>query len=657
MMLCEVCSRMFSSGAKGGNHHTSLASFTKAAAEGCYICAPWLKYAMKETGPLEDCLDPRGSYRRSGHYHTSSGTLLLKSSGCGSLEMKMFIKKGGKDLCWSRKFIIAPQAVLPVRTNVYDRGSVLPMNECLPAAQEWMRSCLDKHEQCTKHTQPHTYPTRLLELGGHNCRLILPQDHRSLGPYAALSYCWGPNPSFIRLTADNLQEFRMGLPYTSLPIAFQEAVDILKGLDIRYLWIDALCIIQSGLGSSEDWQFECGRMQEVYSNCIINLSLAQAAHPNQSCLGGYTLDSTLPFEVETVHEGHKHGSVVTGEYTVVSGDYFREALHKQPIGSRAWVMQERLLATRVLSIGHGELFWDCQQVPHASESLPYGFRFCSDIQRNFLKTILDLSIPFIPNTPEDEDLGKTWSKLLEEYTTCKLTYPETDKLAGISAIATRIGYAMNDKYLSGHFLRTLPGSLYWRARRSVLSSSHVEKRAQKRLLKSSGQVVDDEWIITPSWSWASMDGQLEIPVIGDNGTMWPLSIATMDGYRFSAVGQRGPEAQVENKLLLTIRAWCRVFEWRTDLPNGYGDILFISRNLAFQMDDLQDSPKDGSQCLLAVLVHSYSLVAGLLLSEIDFNGEKVYERMGHFRWFGAVGFDDESWKTIFTDGERPITLC
>ncbi|KAH6875169.1 heterokaryon incompatibility protein-domain-containing protein, partial [Alternaria rosae] len=115
-------------------------------------------------------------------------------------------------------------------------------------------------------------PTRLLELENEKACLILSLRDEPSGHYAALSYCWGPNPSFIHLTADNLQEFQLGLPYSDLPIAFQEAMCMIRGLGIRYLWIDALCIIQSGLGSSEDWQSECGRMQEIYSYCFINLS-------------------------------------------------------------------------------------------------------------------------------------------------------------------------------------------------------------------------------------------------------------------------------------------------------------------------------------------------------------------------------------------------
>jgi hypothetical protein len=640
---------MFSNGVGKGVHHDTLESFTEAAAEGCYICGPLLKHTIKGVGSLEDYYDFGRVYS---FYFTFFET---NYSDFRLFTINMPMEIAGER---ARTITIVPQARLPVRTSVYGRGPVIPMNECLPVAQEWMSSCLDKHEQCQKHTQPHTYPTRLLELEAHECRLILPQYHERLGPYAALSYCWGPNPKFLRLTSDNLQEFRSGIPYTSLPIAFQEAILIIRELGIQYLWIDALCIMQSGFGSIEDWQSECGRMQEVYSNCILNLSLAQATHPDQSCLRGYDLDSTLPVETNAISRTSDRGPLETDTYTVLSADYFADALYKQPIGRRAWVMQERLLATRVLSIGHGELFWDCNQVPYASESLPYGFKFCSQFQRSRLHSNLELSIPFVPHTPGNEDLVQTWLNLLGEYTMRKLTHPEADKLAAISAIAMRIGYAMNDTYLSGHFLKTLPGSLNWCARRSVSSNSHVEERAHKRLSKSSGDMIDDEWVITPSWSWASMDGPLYLFMTARNAS-WA---AAMEAYEFSTVRQKGPEARAEKKLLLIIRAWCRIIEWTAGRMNDDGHILINIESLgyiSYSMDDMQELPQDGSQYLLAALCSEHDSATGLLLKEIGFDGKKIYGRKGHFKWF----FDDTNkdvgadLETYFPHGERSITLC
>jgi hypothetical protein len=573
----------------------------------------------------------------------------------------MWIKKKGVYKLRIRKFLFARQTMLPVETSVYSRRPAIPMNESLLAAQEWMSSCLDKHEQCQKHTQPHIYPTRLLKLESHNIRLVHPQDDQISGPYAALSYCWGPNPNFIRLTADNLQEFRVEIPYTTLPIAFQEAIHVIKELGIRYLWIDALCIIQSGFGSSEDWQFESGRMQEVYSNCIINLSLAQAAHPDQSCLGGYTLDSTLPFEIDVVDKAHHHGSTETHKYTVLSRDYFTDALSNQPIGSRAWVMQERLLATRVLSIGHGELFWDCQQVPHASESLPSGFSLCSDLYKDDVSAHVDLPIPSLPQSSNSNGLEETWYKILTEYTARELKYPEADKLVALAAIATRMGYVMNDAYLGGHFHRTLPQSLNWMALREVIPELRAEQRAPKRLPRGSGQMVGGTWIVTPSWSWASMDGRLNMQ--GTHGRHMTF-VAVMGAYDFSPVVQTEPEERVENRLLLTIRAWCRVIEWRTVEPEIDYGLRILLWDMDFVMDDMQNLPDDGTQCLLAALgtndsgEHTFK-IEGLLLREIDFDGNRVYERMGHFvcKQRRSIRLVEGGWKTLFAHGECSIVLC
>lgn len=46
---------MFTGGIERGDHHTSLESFTKAAADGCYICAPLLKHAKVRINDFEDC--------------------------------------------------------------------------------------------------------------------------------------------------------------------------------------------------------------------------------------------------------------------------------------------------------------------------------------------------------------------------------------------------------------------------------------------------------------------------------------------------------------------------------------------------------------------------------------------------------------------------
>jgi hypothetical protein len=262
---------------------------------------------------------------------------------------------------------------------------------------------------------------------------------------------------------------------------------------------------------------------------------------------------------------------------------------------------------------------------------------------------MTLSVPSILRSPSSGNLEETWFRIIEEYTARQLTYPAADKLAAISAISTRMGDAMDDTYISGHFLKTLPRSLLWSVRRGVMTS-YLKDRAHNRLPKYSGQIVNNVWIITPSWSWASMDARLDVRIYQSNRS----SVAAMEGYKFSTVGQRGPEAQVAKELLLTIRTWCHIIGYRSGEPE-IDDI----QGMFIYMDDMDDVPEDGSRYLLAALTDIDAVVEGLVLREIDFNHERVYERVGHFMWFslGAAKVEHGNWRMFFTHGERSITLC
>ncbi|KAL4729475.1 hypothetical protein ACLX1H_003895 [Fusarium chlamydosporum] len=88
-----------------------------------------------------------------------------------------------------------------------------------------------------------------------------PPNHENL-EYTALSYAWGSDPTFARTTASNISEMRNGLPWDKLAKTIQEAIVFTRKLGIKYLWVDALCILQSeGLDDTfhkEDWSYEAG---------------------------------------------------------------------------------------------------------------------------------------------------------------------------------------------------------------------------------------------------------------------------------------------------------------------------------------------------------------------------------------------------------------
>ena len=129
-------------------------------------------------------------------------------------------------------------------------------SDVLRIAKSWLRNCDEFHKsKRLGDDSPGWEPKRLIDLSDPKAPCLI--DRNDLGPprnarYAALSHCWGPNPSFLTLRAENLDQFRRCINLPDLPASFCDAVSVCAALDIRYLWIDSLCILQWGDSSEDD---------------------------------------------------------------------------------------------------------------------------------------------------------------------------------------------------------------------------------------------------------------------------------------------------------------------------------------------------------------------------------------------------------------------
>ncbi len=86
-------------------------------------------------------------------------------------------------------------------------------------------------------------------------RLSLSKSERERCIYTTLSYQWGPNPEPMKkLTRGSIEVMATSINVKSLPGIFQESLAATRRLGVRYLWIDALCIIQD---DDKDLADEC----------------------------------------------------------------------------------------------------------------------------------------------------------------------------------------------------------------------------------------------------------------------------------------------------------------------------------------------------------------------------------------------------------------
>lgn len=94
-------------------------------------------------------------------------------------------------------------------------------------------------------------PRRLIDVGtgAHEVvRLHIVTGEEKDTSYAALSHCCGPNAGMTTiLVSGNLERMTQGIQLETMAKNFQDALTITRGLHLRYLWIDALCIIQDSV--------------------------------------------------------------------------------------------------------------------------------------------------------------------------------------------------------------------------------------------------------------------------------------------------------------------------------------------------------------------------------------------------------------------------
>ena len=78
----------------------------------------------------------------------------------------------------------------------------------------------------------------------------------------------------MMLTEDTEVSLQAGLPLNKFPATLRDAIIVVRKLNIRYIWIDALCTMQN---SPEDWAQEASRMRDVYRGAVVTIAAASAS--------------------------------------------------------------------------------------------------------------------------------------------------------------------------------------------------------------------------------------------------------------------------------------------------------------------------------------------------------------------------------------------
>ena len=348
---------------------------------------------------------------------------------------------------------------------------------CWELAKAWLRECETKHKGCCSHGSTRAYsPTRLIKIDrrGAEHQLCLSVDHPSKVEYLTLSHRWGTRPA-LSLTTSKINLWSGNIPFEDLPRTYRYAVVATNRLGFKYLWIDALCIVQD---SKEDWYQEASAMSDVYTNSICNLPALHAQDNSDGLFSTRKPDENFPI-VAGLTSTKRPQRVLHIE----PNDYWDDQITRKELNRRGWVLQERLLAPRILHFGKTQLLWECRML-HASESFPSGIG--DEHLRPDLTPLMNL-----PRQSENNYgvfnnyMGKRWEEIISMYSASELTV-SSDRLVAISGVAKLLGNRLNNEYCAGLWKSSIIPQLAWRMK--------------------AGAGVRPSSYRAPSWSWASVDG-------------------------------------------------------------------------------------------------------------------------------------------------------
>lgn len=521
--------------------------------------------------------------------------------------------------------------------------------------KDCIHTCVKDHPECKdEHSQTSFIPTRLLDIGTEKSERIWlmtgdqiqrPRDLSGAKlEYATLSYCWGPPEHVPKTTsATKKSHERDGILVSKMPATFQDAIIVARKLDIQYLWIDALCIIQGEDDEAkQDWEVESGRMCNVFAHSHVTISAAASSDASDHFLMKRIDHSP------TIHFRSSLKPEVSGDYLIsLNGPNTLEAeadIEQSVWRSRAWVWQEEIMSTR-------QIIFSKKMVQ---------FR-CTGTGSVILENRMRYTVPSM-HLGKQVDLDEFWDTAITKYSQRALTFPQ-DKLGAMAGVAKFIQSLLKEagtptEYIAGLWLddtqyHTLAHQLCW---------VYNEPRLSYREMQES---FDDEAKYSaPSWSWASRNTGVD----SMGAHYYPASFKVL-GYEVRPARSDAMVAISSGSFLL-LRGKCQpspvlpingVFMPETEetlgRPNSWRFYKNNSIQYEFWLDwvpnkeDLEEQTRQSRLQLFLLSTESfYQHTTGLLLLPFNNPQETVYRRVGVFEFEEKL---DWSW-----DGctERDVTI-
>ncbi|KAH6676799.1 heterokaryon incompatibility protein-domain-containing protein, partial [Halenospora varia] len=290
--------------------------------------------------------------------------------------------------------------------------------------------------------------------------VIVMADPREVG-YLTLSYVWGTEEmeahNGMKPTVTNRKnirtvngEERTPLP-KDLPRTIRDAILLTGCLGYRYLWVDALCIIQDDPQSEKIKHLD--KMDAIYNCSEVTIVAASGRHA----------DSGLP-GISIPRASSQYSEKVNGLRLGTMAPSFSELEASSSLiwNTRGWTFQEKILAKRILLFTEHQVYFRCSEAIWTEE----------------ISLMLKMVMPQLNVDDQWTYLGMfpDYVSAVREYTQRTLTKPD-DTLIAINGVFRTLQPDSGDFHFglpSAYFLQALmwypePGSRIVRTNRDLPS--------------------------------------------------------------------------------------------------------------------------------------------------------------------------------------------
>ena len=338
---------------------------------------------------------------------------------------------------------------------------------------QWIKSCNTLHAECR-------WDISALGASFSNQNIYLISVSRKClvkanggEKYVALSYVWGASFSQFQATKANLTllqsegSLRDTRTQNRLPGTIQRAMHFTSLLDVDFLWVDCLCIVQDDPIHAAS---QIDSMASIYSNSYLTLCAADGVDAESGLLG--IRKCSPPRNVQQDILAFADGPM--------SSKWVKYMCPKVSVyDERGWTFQEQVLSRRILSFTGNGLTWSCREVSAEEQELEVKRYTNIFTDSNIVRA--DTLWPCL----------KKWDNLVSYCLRRRLTYEE-DILRAFSGILKSLSSSMLGGFLFGLPQQFFDAALLWVPEENLIRRENMKSAMVKTAL--------------PSWSWAGWKG-------------------------------------------------------------------------------------------------------------------------------------------------------